>query len=153
MDSEVPRRRIDPLEGIGHGRAVVLVIASAVFVALVMSAAGGTPSELPGVALGSPALLHLERALVVGAAIAGSSIFLTRGWAGYFPSKLSTTGAEYADRSTVERVEGLTHVATSAIEDLRADQLAINRTNFGKLNDVQRELRQMSTRVWREEER
>jgi len=153
MDVRAHRQGTDPLESVRHGRVVVVVIAAAVFVALVLSAAGGTPSELPGIALGSPALLHLERALIVGAAIAGSSIFLTRGWAGYFPSKLSTTGAEYADRSTVERVEGITHVATSAIDDLRADQVAINRTMFGKLSDVQRELRQTSTRVWREEER
>jgi len=54
----------------------VLFIAGAVFVSLVLSAAGGTPTKLPGIALGSPAVLHLERALVVGAVVAGSSIFL-----------------------------------------------------------------------------
>jgi hypothetical protein len=148
MEARPQAHGTDPLEGVWHGRFVVLLTAGAVLVSLVVSAAGGTPPELPGIALDSPALLHLERALVVGAVIAGSSIFLIRGWAGYFPSKLSTTGAEYANWSTVERVEGVSQVATSAVEALRGDQLAINRTMFGKLNEVQQELRQMRDSVY-----
>lgn len=153
MEARAQAEGTDPLESAWYGRSVVLVIAGAVFVSLALSAASGTPPELPGIALGSPALLHLERALVVGAAIAGSSIFLIRGWVGYFPSKLSTTGAEYANRSTVERVEGVSHVAASAIEDLRIDQLAINRTMFGTLNDLKRELGEISARSRRRSKR
>jgi hypothetical protein len=47
---------------------------------------------------GVPGLLHVERALVLGAAMAGTLIFLVRGWAGYFPSKITTSGAEYPYR-------------------------------------------------------
>jgi hypothetical protein len=139
-DPTAERERLDPLERVWRGRAVVLVAGLTVILVLVVSATGGVPSDLPGVALGSPALLHIERALLVGAAIAGSFIFLIRGWAGYFPSKLSTTGAEYAGPATVASISDGTQLAMGAIEDLRADQLAINRSMFSKLDEVRREM-------------
>ncbi len=63
------------------------------------SVSGDVPSALPGIALGSHLLLHVERALAVGAMAATALIFLMRGWEGYFPLKLSTSGAEYMTRS------------------------------------------------------
>jgi hypothetical protein len=92
MDDLRPEEeRLDPLERLWRGRAVVVVAGLTVISVLVISAKGDVPSDLPGVALGSPTLLHIERALLVGASIAGSFIFLIRGWAGYFPSEFSTT--------------------------------------------------------------
>lgn len=143
MDSGAQRRRVDPLERIWHGRAVVLVIASAVFVSMVASAAGGTPSELPGIALGSPALLHLERALLVGAAIAGSSIFLTRGWAGYFPSKLSTAGAEYAALTTAENAGEL----AAALAEVKIEHLAMAESFNHDINRVRQGLRVLGEEI------
>jgi hypothetical protein len=58
----------------------------------------------------------LERAVVVGALVAAALIFLLRGWSGYYPSKLSTTGAEYPDR-TAEHVARSAREAVSAVED------------------------------------
>jgi hypothetical protein len=149
-DLTAERERLDPLERVWRGRAVVLVAGLTVILVLVVSATGGVPSDLPGVALGSPALLHIERALLVGASIAGF-IFLIRGWAGYFPSKLSTTGAEYARPATVASISDGTQLAMGAIEDLRADQLAINRSMFSKLDEVRREMYALAALDAREE--
>jgi hypothetical protein len=93
--------RTDPLERLGSRRAIVVATVALAAVAFVGSAVSAMPVALPGIALGSSALLHVERSLMVGAAVAGALIFLLRGWQGYFPSKLSTSGAEYAARSVV----------------------------------------------------
>lgn len=122
MDRDEPR---DPLELRWHGRAVVLVTALTSLLVLVASASGGGPSVLPGIALGSPALLHLERALVVGALVAGACIFTIRGWVGYFPSKLSTTGAEYATRPSIERAATNYDEAIDALAEIGAEHIAM----------------------------
>lgn len=147
MDSKAQRRRIDPLEGAWHGRAVVLVVASAVFAALVVSAADGTPSPLRGIALGSPGLLHLERALVVGAVIAGSCIFLTRGWAGYFPSKLSTAGAEYAALTTAENAAQNAGELAAAVAEIKIDHLAMTESANHDINKVRQGLRVLGQEI------
>lgn len=135
-DLRAEEERLDPLERLWRGRAVVLVAGLTVLLVFAVSAAGGAPSDLPGVALGSPALLHIERALLVGASIAGSFIFLIRGWAGYFPSKFSTTGAEYLARSSAnnaieqgdelaEAVAGMRRRHLALVESLRTDIRAL----------------------------
>jgi hypothetical protein len=111
--------RDDPLERAWHRRLVVLATALVVLVGLVSSAVSGSPSTLPGIALGSPALLHLERSLVAGAATAGALIFILRGWAGYFPSKLSTSGAEYGERPSLADLSEL----SAAVADLRSSYM------------------------------
>jgi hypothetical protein len=134
LSAEVAPR--DPLEDAGRGRAVVLVTCLSVALALTVSIASEAPSALPGIALGASALLHFERALVVGALIAGASIFLIRGWVGYFPSKISTAGAEYA----VDEMNNGNELATAAVEALRIEQLAINRTVLDRLGDLGRRI-------------
>jgi hypothetical protein len=124
-DLRAERGRLDPLERVWRGRAVVLVAGLTVLLVLAVSAAGGTPKTLPGIALGSPALLHLERALVVGAAMAGSFIFLIRGWAGYFPSKLSTTGAEYATWSSTEKTLKIGDEAIDMLAETKLERVAM----------------------------
>jgi hypothetical protein len=86
----------DPLERLGSRRLIVITTAVVAVGAFLGSATSDVPSALPGIALRSPVLLHVERSLLVGAAVAGALIFLLRGWEGYFPLKLSTSGAEYA---------------------------------------------------------
>lgn len=144
---------MDPLERTWHGRVVVLLTAGTVLVALCLSAAGGAPTALPGVALGSPALLHVERALVVGAGMASTFIFLIRGWVGYFPSKLSTSGAEYADRSTMDAVSDGSRVAATAIEDFQAKQLEVNRGVQSALVGLEHDLGALIARVLHIEKR
>jgi hypothetical protein len=76
-----------------------------------MSATSKTPSELPGIALGSSAVLHLQRALLVGTIIACSSIFLTRGWVGCekvgtIRQGLRVLGAEIGLGSDIDDIVG-----------------------------------------------
>jgi hypothetical protein len=90
----------DPLRAPLGRRLVVIVALFTLGVAFVLSSQRDDPRRLPGVALDSPLLLDLERAAVIGAIAAGVLIFAIRGWHGYFPSKLSTSGAEYGDWSS-----------------------------------------------------
>ncbi len=89
----------DPLEQSVRRRAIVVATAVLAAVTFVSSVSGDGPTALPGIALGSHLLLHVERALAVGAMAAVTLIFLMRGWEGYFPLRLSTSGAEYMTRS------------------------------------------------------
>jgi hypothetical protein len=124
-DLTAERERLDPLERIWRGRAVGLVAGLTVLLVFVISAKSHAPSDLPGIALGSPALLHTERALLTGAAVAVSFIFLIRGWAGYFPSKLSTTGAEYATWSSAEKALRIGDEAIDMLAEARLERVAM----------------------------
>ena len=73
------------------GVSVAVLVAAAVCVSVVE----GTPRALPGVALGSPVLLHAERVLaLVVVAIAAISV-LVQAARGRLPVELSTTGLRY----------------------------------------------------------
>lgn len=63
--------------------------------ALTLSACYGTPKHLPGIALGLPVLLHLERAGVMTAVLAGVATvaYLTR--LGHLPTQFGNVG--YSD--------------------------------------------------------
>jgi len=95
-----------PLERRFVGKAIVLGVLIIVIVAFIFSAQRADPVRLPGVALDSPFLLDLERAAVVAALVVSAAVFLIRGWAGYFPSKLCTTGAEYGNWLRVDDASG-----------------------------------------------
>lgn len=70
--------------------AVVLAI-----MALAVSLAEGTPHTLPGVALGSPVLLHAERALALIAIVIAALSVLEQAARGRLPIELSTSGVRY----------------------------------------------------------
>jgi hypothetical protein len=147
--------RTDPLERLGSRRVIVVAAVGLAAVAFIGSAASEVPVTLPGVALGSSGLLHLERSLIVGAAVAGALIFLLRGWQGYFPSKLSTNGAEYGVLSVASdavrneddisealaRVERGRHALTDSLrEDIRTLERrvdALTHTHLGRPRDSQ----------------
>jgi hypothetical protein len=57
--------RIDPLETPGRRRAVVVAAGALVIGAFIGSVSSDEPTVLPGIALGSSFLLHVERALAV----------------------------------------------------------------------------------------
>jgi hypothetical protein len=62
--------------------------------AVIASVAHGTPKHLPGIALGLPALLHLERAAALLAVVAAVAIvaYLTR--LGHLPTQFGNVGYE-----------------------------------------------------------
>jgi hypothetical protein len=97
-DLSADGQKSDPLRRRGLGRFVILATLLVAGVAFFLGAGRPDPNRLPGIALDSPFLLDLERAAVVSAVISGFMIFAIRGWDGYFPSKLSTSGAEYGER-------------------------------------------------------
>jgi hypothetical protein len=117
--------RADPLERRFVGKAIVLGVLVGVVVAFVFSAQRADPVHLPGVALDSPFLLDMERAAVVAALVVGAAVFLIRGWVGYFPSKLFTTGAEYATRSTAERTAANGQEAIDVLAEIKLERVAM----------------------------
>ena len=72
-------------------------------VAVVLSTTGGTPGHLPGVALGWPLLLHLERGVVLVAGLALVILIGTRATLGHFPFRLGQI--EYAVAEMNEQFE------------------------------------------------
>jgi hypothetical protein len=84
--------------------ALVLLIVTAVLVSLVE----GSPDRLPGVALGSPVLLHVERAAAFFAIVVAIVSVLREAWRGRLPTQLTTAGLAYeADVAAAEAVERL----------------------------------------------
>lgn len=86
--------------------------------ALLGSHAAGTPAELPGIALGWPLLLHLERA---AAALALVGIVALVGWrtlSGEFPTRMGQI--EYAQRSadTTDDLQQHTMALAAKLEHL-----------------------------------
>jgi len=73
------------------------------WLAVMLSWAAGTPSELPGVALEWPLLLHLERGVVLVAGLALVVLVGTRATMGHFPFKLGQI--EYAVAEINEQLE------------------------------------------------
>lgn len=67
------------------------------------SALAGTPARLPGVALSSSALFHLERTVAFVAGYVSLIVIVVRAWSGHLPVELSTQGFKYADDTDVAR--------------------------------------------------
>lgn len=110
----------DPLRNRWVAVILVLVLVAVFAEALQESISAGTPTDLPGVALQSPAILHLVRAVVATALIAGLAVVLIRGAFGQWPLEVSTTGVKYAEvvESESELAEHVRDVvaATKAID-------------------------------------
>ena len=103
-------------------------VAVLVVAAVCVSVIEGTPRALPGVALGSPVLLHAERVLaLVGVVIAALSVLVQAGL-GRLPVELSTSGLRYeaeAADNTAAAVDQLQDQFDdlAAIVDALADRL------------------------------
>ncbi len=82
-------------------RQIPALVLSAV--AAAFSVTAGAPTELPGVALGWPLLLHLERAAVLVAGLALVVLVGTRATMGHFPFRLGQI--EYAVAEINEQFE------------------------------------------------
>jgi hypothetical protein len=93
-----------------HVLGIVAIAAAAG--AILVTVVGGTPARLPGVALGSPVLLHVERALALFAvAIAALSVVL-QAVRGRLPVEFSTSGLRYEAEAADD--------AAAAVADLQA---------------------------------
>lgn len=139
--------RSDPLEGTVLAKVVAAASATAAVAAFYLSTQRADPKKLPGVALDSPFLLDLGRAVVVGAVVAAVLIFTVRAWHGYYPSKLSTTGAEYPEREAVEQVTEVSADTIAAVEALRAGQLQIAKAARDDYDRLKEELNALEQRV------
>ncbi|MEA2438218.1 MAG: hypothetical protein QOF65_2774 [Thermoleophilaceae bacterium] len=93
--------------------------------AIAATAATGTPSTLPDIALACPALLHLERTLAFLAVYLVLLMVVSRAWSGELPSAVSTQGVTYsaneAKDATSETVKALW--AELALLRVRVNQL------------------------------
>lgn len=76
-----------------HVYAIVLLVGIAF--AVVLTLESGLPAALPGVALGSNALLHVERAVAILLAIFLVFVVVARAWDGEIPDQISKDGIKY----------------------------------------------------------
>jgi hypothetical protein len=85
--------------------------------AVLLSVLSGNPGRLPGVALGSPALLYVEKAAACFTAYLLALVVVVRAFDGELPSELR--GLKYTVReSTTEAARGISDLS-KAHEDLR----------------------------------
>jgi hypothetical protein len=125
-DDTAPSERSVPL-----GLLVTAIVVGAV----VASVLGGAPKDLPGVALGSKALLFTLRALLFAAA---GLLVLTVIWRAFerrLPDELTTTGIKYA---TVAKTRDLQESLAEDIETLQAqldDTVASTTDLFAEMAD------------------
>jgi hypothetical protein len=87
---------------------LVLPLAALLAAAVAVSLTEGAPERLPGVALGSHVLLHVERAAAIFAIVVAVASVLREGGRGRLPTQLTTAGLAYeADVAAAEAAERL----------------------------------------------
>jgi hypothetical protein len=102
-------------------------------VAVMLSSAADTPNELPGVTLGWPLLLHLERAAVL---VAGSALLMlvgVRATKGQFPFKFGQI--EYAVEQAATRMN-----RTVDLHEQRLEALEIAARNPERPTEVEQQI-------------
>lgn len=104
----------------------IALLAGIVFIsALILSLIHGAPDSLPSAALDWPLLLHIIRASIVAGLVGAGALIVVRLWAGELPTKLSTTGAEWAtplqapDRDVQDQLLKVARESKDAMEALR----------------------------------
>jgi hypothetical protein len=118
LDSTSSSRR-----GLGFGVVVLMLLAGGA------SFIGGTHRPLPGTALQSALVLHLERGVGVFAVLLIALLILYRAFHGELPSEVSSSGVKYADAGAVET---LRREVKDALEELRQSSEA-NTEGLAKL--------------------
>jgi RNA polymerase sigma factor (sigma-70 family) len=111
------------LEG-WRGKALAVGVVLTFVGAIVASIASGTPSKLPGIALGWSVLLHIERAAAIASAVAVAAVVILQFWRGQLPTSLplgvgwaSTGGA--VDRDAREQILRVERESKTAFDELR----------------------------------
>jgi hypothetical protein len=126
-------------------RVWLLAIPSAYVIAVVGSALYGTPAKLPGVALGLPLLLDLERAAAVLAVTAGVLIFALLTSRGHLPTQFGNVAYP-----AVGRQEELTRRVAELDQRLERRLVPLeegSRTNDEALPLITSELTELSRRL------
>ena len=95
----------------GAGGRLALLLAAVITGAVIVTLVEGAPSRLPGVALGSPVLLHAERAGAIVAIVVALASILTQAARGRLPTQLSTAGLAYEAEAAAN--------TQAALEDLQ----------------------------------
>lgn len=108
-------------------RLALLVVAS-LAAAMAVTIAQGTPSPLPGVALGSSVLLHAERAAALLALVVAVLTVLVEAARGRLPTEFSTSGVGYGPRGLRDD--------NAAAADLLQDQVAELQDAIAALTDA-----------------
>jgi hypothetical protein len=142
------RRLAEPPDGeelLRPSRVWLLAIPSAYAVAVSGSVLYGTPAKLPGVALGLPLLLDLERAAAVLAAIASVLIFALLTSRGHLPTQFGNLAYPAVGRQQ----ESTRHVVEL---DQRLERRLVPLEDGGRANDetlglVARELKELTGRL------
>jgi hypothetical protein len=115
------------------GRRLALLLAAVIAGAIVVTLVEGAPSRLPGVALGSAVLLHVERAGAIAAIVVALATILTQAARGRLPTQLSTAGLTYEADAAAN--------TQAALEDLQRQidglQEAVDRLGTLVLGDEQ----------------
>jgi hypothetical protein len=88
----------------------------------------GHPRQLPGVALGSPVLLHAERALALAAVVVAMVSIGVQAARGRLPIELSTSGLRYEAEAADRAAAAVTELQEQyddllAVVDALADRL------------------------------
>jgi hypothetical protein len=145
-DRRLNHNDLDPLERRRVARAVVLISLIAAGFVHWLGVDAEFHEGLPGIALGSPFLLHAERALVLAVGITALLMFAVRGWAGYFPSKITTSGAEYPHRP-VDEVLKSGEAVYDEIVDLKKVHKALAEGTHARLDGFEREITTLRAQV------
>jgi hypothetical protein len=89
--------------------------------AVALSFTDAIPGKLPGVALGSPAILRLERIAAAMAVLLVAFTLVIRAFQGDLPVELSGRGVKWTPRETTERIQGETAIAVQEIRQSVSD--------------------------------
>lgn len=94
-------------------------------IGLAISIVVGPPSTMPGVALGSTMLLHVERAVTLLAAVLLIAVILDQAWDGELPSEISGKGVKYEKlRQNSEALSGITAKSLKGLHKAVAEERA-----------------------------
>lgn len=148
MAGRLVRRLAEPPEGeelLRPSRAWLLAIPSAYVIAVGGSVLYGTPAKLPGVALGLPLLLDLERAAAVLTVTAGVLIFALLTSRGHLPTQFGNVAYPAVGRQQ----ESTRHVVELGrrLERRLVPLEDRGRSNHEALALVARELKELTSRL------
>ena len=107
-----------------RSRALAWSAASLAAASIAATLVEGTPRDLPGVALGSPVLLHAERALAVLGVVVAMVSILVQAARGRLPVELSASGLRYEAEAAEDAATAAADLQEQ-LDDLSGTVLAI----------------------------
>jgi len=109
-------------------RVLTVAVVGALVACVAITGLEGHPRHLPGVALGSPVLLHAERALALSAVVVAMLSIGVQAARGRLPIELSTSGLRYEAEAADRAAAAVTELQEQyddllAVVDALADRL------------------------------